>query len=174
MLGIYFFKRKQIGLRTLWKEWKIIVSRSRYDRERNWEDHALAQVKEYSGELRELREKTMNVMMDIDNVSSVALDYETKLAAAMEILHDPARQPPTVRKIIVSLASALKIGGDIAILQQSKNTTDYFRRDPDAFRLSTMHITHPATKEFQDPDFLKEVRAEEDIERTEYYSPSDN
>jgi len=166
MLGIYFFKRKQIGLKTLWKEWKIIVSRSRYDRERNWEDHALAQVKEYSGELRELREKTMNVMMDIDNVSSVALDYETKLAAAMEILHDPARQPPTVRKIIVSLASALKIGGDIAILQQSKNTTDYFRRDPDAFRLSTMHITHPATKEFQDPDFLKEVRAEEDIERT--------
>ena len=71
-----------------------------------------------------------------------------------------------MRKIIVSLASALKIGGDIAILQQSKNTTDYFRRDPDAFRLSTMHITHPATKEFQDPDFLKEVRAEEDIERT--------
>ena len=40
----------------------------------------------------------MNVMMDIDNVSSVALDYETKLAAAMEILHDPTRQPQTVRK----------------------------------------------------------------------------
>ena len=166
MLGIYFFKRKQIGLKTLWKEWKIIVSRSRYDREKNWEDHALAQVKEYTRDLKDLREKTMHVMMDIDNVSSEALNYETKLAAALEILHDPARQPPTLRKVILSLTSALKVGGDLAILQQSKNTTDYFRRDPDAFRLSTMHISQPASKEFEEPNYLKEVRAEEDIERT--------
>ena len=105
-------------------------------------------------------------MMDIDNVSSEALNYETKLAAALEILHDPARQPPTLRKVILSLTSALKVGGDLAILQQSKNTTDYFRRDPDAFRLSTMHISQPASKEFEEPNYLKEVRAEEDIERT--------
>ena len=28
-----------------------------------------------------------------------------------------------------------------------------------------MHITHPATKEFQDPDFLKEVRARKTLKR---------
>ena len=36
--------------------------------------------------------------------------------------------------------------------------------DPDAFRLSTMHISQPASKEFEEPNYLKEVRAEEDIE----------
>ena len=166
MLGIYFFKKKKIGLKKLWKEWKIVVARSRYDREKNWEEHAMKQVKEYTKDLGEVREKTMKVMHEIDNVSSAAQNFEHQLEEALAILHDPARQPPTLKKLIIALTSSIKVAGDMALLHQTQNTLECFRKGPDVFRLSTMHITNLPKTEFVEPEFHKEVRAEEDVERT--------
>ena len=165
MLGTYFFNRKQIGLKQIWKEWRILFSRAKYDKERNWEEHAMAQCKEYQKDLAQVREKTMHVMMEIDSVSSAAADLEQKLAEALEILHDPARQPPTLRKVIVALTSAVKVGGDMAMLACHQNSLDYFRKDADCYRLSTMHLNALSKSELTPHEYHKEVREEEDIEK---------
>ncbi len=104
-------------------------------------------------------------MTKIDAIMREGDMLASELEAALRKLHDPARQPPTLLKMLSGLNTSLSLIGNVCLHQQSGNAHEEHRTGRGAARLS--HIFNKCPVRFPEGDFappLQHARDPPDVE----------
>ena len=158
MLSMFLRDSHTVSSRQIMKEWYHIAQTSKYHREIAFEKTAKQEMDGIMKELAHIRELTMDHMDKIDLYMREGDMLESELEAALKKLHDPARQPPTLLKLLTGLNSALSLVGNVALHQQTQNAHEEHRIGKGTARLSHVFTKEPI--KFGPGDFSPPIRHE--------------
>jgi hypothetical protein len=156
MLSMFLRDSHQISARQVFKEWFHVAQTSKYHREIAFEKTAKHEMDEIMKKLARIRELTMQHMDKIDTTMREGDILEGELTAALKKLNDPARQPPTLLKLLQGIMSSLSLVGNVAMHQQTQNAHEEHRLGKGSARLTHVFNKQPVKfdpkSEFAPPD----------------------
>lgn len=154
MLSMFLRDSHTITARQVFKEWFHVAQTCKYHREIAFEKTAKQEMDGIMEELSLIRAKTMDHMEKIDSTMREADLLDGELTAALKKLNDPARQPPTLLKLLQGMSSALSLVGNICLHQQTSNAHEEHRIGKGTARLSHIYIRQPVkfSSDFSLPD----------------------
>ena len=166
MLSMFLRDSHQISTRQVFKEWFHVAQTSKYHREIAFEKTAKHEMDEIMKRLAHIRELTMSHMDKIDSTMREGDLLEGELQSALKKLNDPARQPPTLLKLLTGLNSALSLVGNVAMHQQTQNAHEEHRLGKGTARLSHIFNKEPVKFEtdFSLPDRHERAPLDNEIE----------
>jgi len=159
MLSMFLRDSHIITARQVFKEWFHVAQTCKYHREIAFEKTAKQEMDIILKELAHIRELTMSHMDKIDATMREADLLDGELEAALKKLHDPARQPPTLLKLLQGMSSALSLVGNVCLHQQASNVHEEHRVGKGTANLS--HIYNRQPVKFKD-DFSLPDRHDRD------------
>ena len=166
MLSMFLRDSHDIKPRDVLKEWYHVAQTSKYHREIAFEKTAKQEMDAIQEELARIRTKTMDHMSKIDAVMREGDMLDLELAAALKKLNDPARQPPTLLKMLDGVSIAISLMGNICMHQQTVNTHDIHRIGKGTARLSHAYNKQPVRfeNEFAPADSWQQEAPDPDVE----------
>ena len=166
MLSMFLRDSHTIKPKQVFKEWFHVAQTSKYHREIAFEKTAKQEMDGIMKELAHIRALTMDHMDKIDVTMREGDLLEGELAAALKKLHDPARQPPTLLKLLQGMSSALSLAGNVCMHQQTSNAHEEHRVGKGTARLSHIFNREPVkfADDFALPDRHEHEPLDPDIE----------
>ena len=166
MLSMFLRDAHDIKPRDVLKAWYHVAQTTKYHREIAFEKTAKQEMDKIQEELARIRQKTMDHMAKIDAAMREGDLLDLELKDALKKLHDPARQPPTLLKMLEGVNVAISLMGNICMHQQSGNAHETHRNDKGAARLTHVYNKTPFRfeSEFSSPDRWPREAPDPDVE----------
>ncbi len=166
MLSMFLRDAHDIKPRDVLKAWYHVAQTTKYHREIAFEKTAKQEMDKIQEELARIREKTMDHMAKIDAAMREGDLLDLELKDALKKLHDPARQPPTLLKMLEGVNVAISLMGNICMHQQSGNAHETHRTGKGSARLTHVYNKTPFRfeNEFASPDRWPREAPDPDVE----------